>query len=249
MDAPDSWKVKDVQSGSAARRYFEVQYGDVSRARAILCELITMLAGSCPGALGLFLRLKLYPLLFPAIGKGVIFGRNVVLRQPHKIRIGNGAIIDDNVVLDAKGTDNEGIVIGDRVYIGRNTIIYCKNGNIRIGDRANISSNCQIFSANALEIGEDTVIGAFTYVLSGGEYDYLDPTPFSRQSGMRTKGPTRIGPDCWLGAHVTVLDGVVLGKRTVVAAGAVVNRSFDGSMVIGGVPARVLKDLRTLGPA
>ncbi len=239
-------KVKDVArngGGSAFRKYRDLVYGDVSLGRVILCETLYLLIGGLPGMLGLFLRLKLYPLIFPNIGKKVVFGRNVTIRHPHKIRLGDGVIIDDNAVLDAKGSDNRGITIGNGVYIGRNTIVYCKNGNITIGDRVNISSNCQVFSSNDLTIGADTVIGAFSYLLSGGEYDYRDALPFSQQSGMNTKGPLRIGSNCWLGAHVTVLDAAGLGDHTVVAAGAVVTRPAEGGVILGGVPARILKTL------
>ena len=152
-------------------------------------------------------------------------------------------IIDDLAVLDAKGADNEGIEIGDGVYIGRHTIVYTKNGDIEINDRVNISSNCQLFSSNRLEIGADTVIGAYTYLLSGGEYDAMDPTPFSGQSGMNTKGPTIIGPNCWLSARVTVLDGVEVGTHCVLGAGAVANKSIPANCVAVGIPAKPCKDL------
>ena len=239
-------KVKDVsgREGSALRKYRDLVHGDVSWGTVIARELFYQLVGGLPGMLGLFLRLKLYRLIFPNIGKKVVFGRNVTIRHPHKIRLGDGVIIDDNVVLDAKGRDNRGITIGNNVYIGRNTIVYCKNGNITIGDRVNISSNCQIFSSNDLTIGPDTVIGAFCYLLSGGEYDYRDPTPFSQQSGMLTKGPLKIGANCWLGAHVTILDAAGIGDHSVVAAGAVVTRPSEGGIILGGVPARVLKSIR-----
>lgn len=247
MTEQDACKVKDVASDSgksAFRKYRDLMYGDVSLGRVILCELITTLFGGCPGMGGLFFRMKLYRFMFPNIGKKVVFGRNVTIRHPHKIRIGDGVIVDDNAVIDAKGTDNRGIVIGNNAYIGRNTIVYCKNGNITIGDRVNLSSNCQVFSSNELAIGPDTVVGAFTYILSGGEYDYRDATPFSRQSGQLTKGPLAIGANCWLGAHVTVVDAASLGEHCVVAAGAVVTKPMPPDTVVGGIPARVLKEIR-----
>ena len=71
-----------------------------------------------PGALGLLLRSKLYPRLLGRTGRNVTFGVNVVLRHPHKIRIGDNVVIDDGCCLDAKGTDNEGITIGDGVFVG-----------------------------------------------------------------------------------------------------------------------------------
>ena len=58
-----------------------------------------------------------------------------MLRHPHKIHIGSNVVIDDNCLLDAKGETNRGIRIGDGVFIGRNTILSCKNGDIELGRR------------------------------------------------------------------------------------------------------------------
>ena len=77
-----------------------------------------------------FLRGKLYPLILGRVGRNVVFGANVTLRHPHKIAIGDNVVIDDQCCLDAKGTDNRGIVIGNGVFVGRNTILSCKNGDI-----------------------------------------------------------------------------------------------------------------------
>ena len=83
----------------------------------------------------------------------MVFGQHVVLRHPHKIRIGDNVVIDDNCLLDAKGESNDGITIGSGVFIGRNTIVSCKNGDITIGERANIGFNCEVFSASRVTIG------------------------------------------------------------------------------------------------
>jgi acetyltransferase-like isoleucine patch superfamily enzyme len=243
----EAYKFKSVGEGagkvSAWGKYRQLIYGDQSLGRVLYTELVMLLAGGLPGLPGLALRKFLYPRLFGACGAKTVFGRNVVLRHAHKIRLGAGVIIDDNVVLDAKGEQNEGITLGDGVYVGRNTIIYCKGGDIQIGDQTNISSNCQVFSSNRLEIGAGTVIGAYSYLLSGGEYDYESPEPFAKQSGMETKGPLRVGGNCWLGARITVLDGATVGDHCVLAAGAVVIKPVPPHSVAGGVPARVLKAL------
>jgi hypothetical protein len=55
--------------------------------------------------------------------------------------------------------------------------------------------------------------------------------------------PIEIGDNCWLGSDVIILPGVALGEHVVVAAGAVVTKSFPDNCLIGGVPARVLKSL------
>ena len=247
MDTEQSLKVKgvaDASQASAFRKYRDLYYGDLSLGRALLCEVITMLFSGMGGALGLFLRQRCYRLMFPAIGAKVVFGRNVTIRHPQRIRLGDHVILDDNCVIDAKGTDNRGIAIGARVYVGRNTIIYCKNGNIAIGDDVNISSNCQFVSSNDMTVGRDTVIGAYSYLLSGGGYDYaLTAKKFSAQNGFITRGPLVIGDNCWLGAGVTILDAASLGEHCVVAAGAVVTKPVPANTIVGGVPARVIRTL------
>lgn len=242
------FKVKAVHEsagGGAWSKYRSLVYGHQSMGRILYTELLTLLCGSLPGALGLVLRKLLYPRLFGSCGGNVIFGRNIVLRHAHKIHLGRGVVLDDGVVLDAKGEGNQGITIGDGVFIGRNTIIYCKGGDITLGRRVNLSSNCQVFSSHALSIGEGTVIGAYAYLLSGGQYDYASDVPFADQSGMETKGPLTIGTNCWLGARVTVLDAAQVGDHCVLAAGAVVHKPLPAHQVAGGVPARIIKSLES----
>jgi acetyltransferase-like isoleucine patch superfamily enzyme len=203
-----------------------------------------MLIGALPGAAGLFLRSKWYPSLFRHAGPKVFIGKNVTLRHPKKISLGTNVIIDDNCVIDAKGRDNLGIIIEDNVFVGRNTIIYCKNGNIHIKSGVSLSANCTVFSSNQLIMEPDTVVGAYSYLLSGGEYDYADTaTRFVHQTGMETKGILTIGENCWLGARVTVVDAASIGSHCVIGAGAVVTQPIAPDSLAVGVPARVVKSI------
>jgi acetyltransferase-like isoleucine patch superfamily enzyme len=205
-------------------------------------ELTLLTASWIPGALGLFLRTKFYPMLLQHCGKNVAFGTNVTLRHPNKIRIGNNVVIDDNCVLDAKGTDNSGISIHDNVFIGRNTIIYCQNGDISIGENANIGSNCQIFSAKSVTIGKDLLMGAYSYLVGGGhDFDELD-VPIIEQG--RTAHGIRLGQNIWVGAGVNILDGTSIGEGVIIAAGAVVKDDVPDFAVVGGIPAKLIKDRR-----
>ena len=240
-------KVKQVAGEtreSAIRKYRDLYYGDLPLGRVIYNEIVTFLFSGMSGALGLFLRRVFYPPMFASLGKGVVFGRNLTIRHPHRIRLGQRVILDENCVIDAKGMTNRGIEIGDDVYVGRNTIIYCKNGNIRIGANVNISSNCQMVSSNDMTLGADIVIGAYTYLLSGGGYDYAAGAPrFAQQNGYITKGPLTIGDNCWLGAGVIVLDAACVGEHCVIAGGAVVTEPVPPNSIAGGVPARVIKSI------
>lgn len=248
MENKDSVKVKAALSDTEKpgfRKYRELYYGKTSLWHVLKAELIIAMTGSMPGAGGLFLRSKLFPGLFGSAGRKIFIGRNVTFRHLKKIRLGNNVIIDDNCLIDAKGERNDGIIIDDNVYIGRNTIVYCKNGNIHLKRGVNISSNCTIFSSNSLTIEEDTLVGAYSYLLSGGEYDYTDrETKFADQNGMTSRSPLVIGKNCWLGARVTVLDGASVGEHCVIGAGAVVTKRVPRDSLALGVPATIAKSIQ-----
>ena len=239
------FKVKEITKGSAFGAYRALMYGDLGLGKIVWAEILFTLIGGLGGALGLFLRMKLYPTLFKSCGRKVVFGKNVTLRHPHKIVLGDGVVLDDNSVVDAKGADNAGIVLRDRVYVGRNTIVYCKNGDVEIGENVSFSANCIVFSSNRLVMKKNSVVAAFAYLLSGGEYDLDDPTPLALQKGTCTKGPLEIGEDCWIGAGAKVLDGASLGDHVALGAGAVANKPIPANAIAVGVPARVIKTRKT----
>ena len=176
------------------------------RAGAAACR------STCPGALGLALASSaLYPSLLGACGRNVVFGQNVTIRHPHKVRIGDNVVIDDNCLVDAKGDGNAGITIGSGVFVGRNSILSCKNGDIDIADGANIGFNCEVFSASRVTIGRDTLLAAYCYVI-GGDHDFSDPSAPVLAQGRRSSGVT-IGAGAWLGAGAKILDGVTDRRR------------------------------------
>jgi serine acetyltransferase len=142
---------------SKADKYRELFVGKPGLGALIAYEAAMILASWVPGALGLVLRSTMYRWILGSVGRNVVFGANVTLRHPHKIHIGDNVVIDDLCCLDAKGTDNHGITIGHGVFIGRNTILSCKNGDIVIEDRANIGFNCEVFSASKVTIGRDVI--------------------------------------------------------------------------------------------
>lgn len=229
---------------SRLKTYQELIVGQKGLWNLIKYEFIVLVCSWLPGALGIFLRSKLYPALLRKCGKGVVFGANVVLRHPHKISIDDGTIIDDNCLLDAKGSDNDGITIGKNCFIGRNTILSCKNGDIELGDRVNIGFNCEIFSGSKVSIASDTLLAAYCYIIGGDHIVDESGTPIT-QTGSISRG-INIGCSCWLGAGVKVLDGVTIGQRSIIGAGAVVTKDIEPFKIAVGLPARVIKDVKNI---
>jgi acetyltransferase-like isoleucine patch superfamily enzyme len=241
MAVSDIPRVQDQLSNpqmSAREKYAALIVGRPGWEALLKYEAVVMVSQSMPGALGLALRKSLYPLLLGSCGRNVVFGQHVVLRHPHKIHIADGTVIDDNCLIDAKGESNTGIRIGRGVFVGRNTILSCKNGDIELADGANIGFNCEIFSASAVHVGRNALIAAYTYVI-GGDHEFNDGSRAVIDQPRRSQGVT-IGDGAWIGAGAKILDGVDIGERAVVGAGAVVRSSIPARATAVGVPARVL---------
>jgi len=227
---------------SAVIKYIDIFIGKKSVYQIIKYECIVLFFSRIPGALGLFLRKILYPMIFKKVGRGVVFGHHITIRHPHKISIGDNTFIDDYVVLDAKGEENQGIIIGQNAFIGRNTVLSCKEGSIYLRDYANISANCLLLSETVIDIGKYAFLAGHCYLVAGGNHSFQSKDiPIMLQPSLQ-KGGITIGEDCWLGASVTVLDGVCLGKGCVIGAGAVVTKSFPGYSVAVGCPAKKIKE-------
>ena len=223
---------------SAREKYASLVVGQPGIGALLKYELVVTLTQACPGALGLALRKVCYPWLLGSCGRNVVFGQNVVLRHPHKIHIGSNVVVDDNCLLDAKGESNRGILIGDGVFIGRNTILSCKNGDIEVADGANIGFNCEIFSASRVTIGASVLMAAYVYVI-GGDHDFSDPDKPVLEQGRKSAGVT-IGPGAWLGAGAKILDGVTIGEHAVIGAASVVRGDVAPRAIAVGIPARAV---------
>ena len=160
---------------SARQKYAALVVGQPGLGALLKYELVVMLSQALPRSDRARAAKGVVPLLLGSCGRNVVFGQNVVLRHPHKIHIGSNVVIDDNCLLDAKGESNRGIRIGSGVFIGRNSILSCKNGDIELGDGANIGFNCEVFSASRVTIGASVLMAAYSYII-GGDHDFSDPT-------------------------------------------------------------------------
>jgi acetyltransferase-like isoleucine patch superfamily enzyme len=227
-----------AKSTSAREKYASLVIGKSDFGSLLKYELIVTLTQGCPGALGLALRKTLYPSLLGSCGRNVVFGQNVVLRHPHKIHIGDDVVIDDHCLIDAKGESNSGIRIGSGVFIGRNSILSCKNGDIELANGANVGFNCEIFSASRVRIGANVLMAAYSYVI-GGDHDFSDASRPVLEQSRRSVGVS-IGEGAWIGAGAKILDGVTVGEGAIIGAAAVVREDVAARAVAVGIPARVV---------
>jgi acetyltransferase-like isoleucine patch superfamily enzyme len=226
---------------SPMQQYKEMVIGEKGWGSLIYYELIILFFSLIPGALGIVLRKSFFKPLFKDVGKNVVFGRNMVLRQPHKITLGDNVIIDDDCTLDAKGDSNDGIKIGDMVTIGRFSSIVCKDADIDIGSHVNIGSNVKVIAANKgkIAIGNSIDIGSSCH-FSGGSYDYSNAEQLPSSQRIETKG-INVEDLAWIGAGVIILDGVTIGSKSIIGAGAVVTDEIPPNSIAAGVPAKVKK--------
>lgn len=222
-------------------KYRDLFLGNPSLFSLIKYETIITLFSGVPGGLGYALRKLFFPRLFKKTGKGVIFGKNMTIRHPGKIEIGDRVVFDDNTVIDAKGRDNRGIVIGDNVLIGRNTIVSCKGGDIEIGGYSNIGPNNTLISETRLSIGKYVFTAGQSYLIAGGNHSFdRKDLPIWYQPSV-SKGGIRIEDDIWIGASTTILDGVTIGEGSVIGAASLVLKPIPAYSIAAGSPARVIK--------
>lgn len=114
--------------------------------------------------------------------------------------------------------------------------------NVSIGHHVYINKNCDIITTGSkVDIGNYVMIGPnVTFVAQNHDVsDWKKPMIFSKDY---EKGNIKVMDDVWIGANVTILAGVTIEKGAVVAAGAVVTKDVDPYSVVGGVPARKIKD-------
>ncbi|EGQ9613225.1 sugar O-acetyltransferase [Vibrio cholerae] len=127
---------------------------------------------------------------------------------------------------------------GDSIHI--ESTFNCDYGlNIHVGENFYANFGCVILDVAEVRIGANCFIAPQV-----GIYTATHPIdPIQRNSGLEFGKPIRIGNNCWIGGHATINPGVTLGDNVVVASGAVVTKSFGSNVVIGGNPARVLKEI------
>lgn len=118
---------------------------------------------------------------------------------------------------------------------------HCDYGcNIYVGENFYANFGCVILDVAEVRIGKDCMLAPHV-----GIYAATHPIePDLRNSGKELGKAVTIGDNCWIGGRAIINPGVTLGDNVVVASGAVVTRNFGSNIVIGGNPARILKEIK-----
>jgi acetyltransferase-like isoleucine patch superfamily enzyme len=175
----------------------------------------------------------------------MLIGKNVDIRNPRYIKIGKNFKIEDNSELQGKSL--KGIEIGNSVTIGRGAMIrpsgYYKGEfgeGLKIGDGSSIGAMNYIGCAGFIEIGKNVMIGPSVNLIAEN-HNFADANIPMKEQGVNRKG-IKIEDDCWIGTQSTVLDGVTIGEGSIIAAGAVVTKDIPAFSIVGGVPAKIIKN-------
>jgi acetyltransferase-like isoleucine patch superfamily enzyme len=136
-----------------------------------------------------------------------------------------------------------GVQIGQRSVVDGGGYIY--GGGLSIGRRCYVNRNCYFDLTARVTIHDDVEVGhGVTFVTAAHELG-----PPRRRAGPVRAQPIVVGHGAWIGANATLLPGVRIGRGAVVAAGAVVVQDVADNVVVGGVPARPIRDLNLGGQA
>ena len=206
-------------------------------------QLFFTLFGWIPTILGVAIRSLLYRLILRMEGFAAI-ENNVRLRFADHIKLGHGAYLDEGVYLHACP---RGIEIGPGTIVMHGAILHVYNfrglphSGIKIGRDSLVGEYSVIRGQGGVQIGDRVYTSPFTQIIAVNHVFDNPNQPFSQQ-GITAEGIV-IEDDVWLGAGAIITDGVKVGKGAVVAAGAVVTKDVPPHTVVGGVPAKPIKNI------
>lgn len=181
-----------------------------------------------------------------ANGRACFVGRNVRLRFARNIEIGRYATIGDGAILSGLGRD--GLRLGARVNIGAYSrlIVGTDIGAARQPySYRRWMRHRRVFERRrfrGVSIGKNTIIGQY-FSAHPENHNFKDLSRPIREQGT-TRKPIAIEEDCWLGARVTVLGGVTIGRGSVIAASSVITHDVAPFSIVAGIPGRVVGSRR-----
>lgn len=174
----------------------------------------------------------------------LLIGKGTTIRYKSLISLGRTIQIGDHVEINA--LSKNGIQMGNNISILNNTIIEC-TGVIRnlgegliIGDNVGIAQNCFIQVRGKVIIKNNVIIAPGVYIFSEN-HNIDNCSKYINEQSENRKGVT-IMEGVWIGSKSIILDGVTLGANSVIAAGSVVVKDVAPFAIVGGIPAKTIKN-------
>ena len=228
-----------LSSRSSLRLYVRRQAS--SPLRFALEQVVTGLFGWIPTPIGIGLRALAYRTIMNMHGMAAI-DRSVRMRFASGVTLGHGAYIDQSVYLHACPG---GIRVGRNSFVMHGSVLHVYNfrdlphAGISIGENSLIGEYNVVRGQGGVRIGDRVYTSPMVQIIAVNHV-FDDPgRPFIEQ-GITAEGVT-IEDDVWIGAGSIITDGVRVGRGSVIAAGAVVTRDVPPHVVVGGVPARIIR--------
>ena len=200
----------------------------------------TVLRSVCwiPGLLGALIRNLFYRPFFSKMGLLAFIESGVEFKSASSIELGRRVLLHHGVYLNG-WHKNSKICLQECAYLDRNVSITAhESGYIEIGKLAYIGPSTCIAGPGPVTIGNYCLISSGCGIY-GNNHIFNDPEILIREQGFTNKGIT-IEDDCWLGTGVKVLDGVTIGKGSIIGASAVVTKDIPPYSIAVGIPARVI---------
>jgi acetyltransferase-like isoleucine patch superfamily enzyme len=230
-------------SGQSQLTYY-LRGQSTSLPRYALEQTLFTLLGGLPGIIGIGVRGLAYKLILHSKGMPII-EHGVRLAQPANLHLGRGVYIDYGVYLHACPG---GIRIGDGSFIMHGSVLHVFNfrdlphAGITIGRKCFIGELNVIRGQGGVVLGDHVYTGSLVQILAVNHV-FDDPDVPIMEQGITAQGIV-IEDDVWLASGVIVLDGVQIGRGSVVGAGAVVTEDLPPYSIAVGSPARVVRDRR-----
>jgi acetyltransferase-like isoleucine patch superfamily enzyme len=207
--------------------------------------LITSVAGWIPRPLGVVIRRYLYRLIFSRQGKALCVQEGVDIVGAKSIEVGDRVTIKRDVGLNGHVPQSK-ICLKDEVLLNRGVDIKTTRKDactIEIGEKTTIGPYTCIVGPGHIKIGASCLIASHGGIYAS-QHIFADPNRSIQSQGVSYEGIV-IEDDCWLGTGVKVLDGVTIGRGSVIGAGAVVTTDIPAYSIAVGVPARVISSRKS----
>jgi acetyltransferase-like isoleucine patch superfamily enzyme len=163
---------------------------------------------------------------------------NSELINNKNIKISNNVKILKTAIIENRFGGSIEILENSEILDGVMILTY--GGNIKIGKRCSINANTILYGHGGLTIGNDVLIAGHCMIIPSNHNFQLTSQPINSQ-GNTSKGII-IEDDVWIAHGCSILDGITIGKGSIIAAGSVVNKNIPPYTIYGGVPAKYLKN-------